>query len=102
MWLDNLYLRASYHNADRPHPKFRAMSLSGFAPLEWPLQGQGKTWITRITFQGDGVGSAVGVWAGENMYIESTSHSSHPTHTESTDSISRYDMMLGAMLDVGW
>lgn len=70
-WLDNLYLRAVYHNAPNDR-EYQYISLIGLPPLRWPLEGEGKRYITRTTFQGDGLGPTVGVWSDENVHIEST------------------------------
>eukprot|EP00892_Ulva_mutabilis_P002163 jgi/Ulvmu1/11948/UM082_0027.1 len=68
-WLDNMYLRVTYHNAPRER-KDTYVSLVGLPQLHWPLRGEGKRFVTRTTFQGDGTGPAVGIWANEDVYIE--------------------------------
>ena len=71
-WMDNLYVRAVAHNTPRSR-EFQFISLTGMPPLRWPLKGQGKRFFTRTTFQGDGVGPTVGLWADENAYVQSAS-----------------------------
>ena len=70
LWLDNVYMRMLFRNL----PDERAWlypTLAGQAPLRGPLFGLGAHYITRTTFQGDGLGPTVGVWADEAVYIES-------------------------------
>lgn len=59
-----------YHNAPNDR-EYQFISLIGFPPLKWPLEGEGKRFVTRTTFQGDGLGPAVGIWADESVYVES-------------------------------
>eukprot|EP00892_Ulva_mutabilis_P002164 jgi/Ulvmu1/11949/UM082_0028.1 len=68
-WLDNVYLRAVYHNVPNDRA-YQYISLLGLAPMRWPLRGEGKRYVTRTTFQGDGTGPTVGIWADENVYVE--------------------------------
>jgi hypothetical protein len=41
-------------------------------PLDPPLAGSGARYFTNITFQGDGLGPTVGIWADEDVYAEGT------------------------------
>ena len=71
MWLDNLYMRMKY-DSTAPNPRqYQYATLAGLAPLVGPRRWQAQHYITRSTFQGDGLGPAVGVWADESGYIES-------------------------------
>ena len=84
MWLDNLYLRAVAVNPPAER-KFHYIGLVGSAALKWPLRGQGRRFMTRVTLQGDGLGPTTGLWADEATYAESappgappgTSHRCH-------------------------
>ena len=46
-------------------------SLVGLVNLPGDREGRGTYYITRSTFQGDGLGPVVGLWVGEPVYIES-------------------------------
>lgn len=75
MWLDNVYMRMAFTSAsEKPREKLLP-SLTGLAPLDSVnlQQGTGEYYVTRTTFQGDGVSSVVGIWADESTYVESTS-----------------------------
>lgn len=80
MWLDNVYMRMAYikEKAEKPLPRAQqtqSASLTGLNPLPLGLgddeRGLGQYYVTRSTFQGDGVGAAAGVWADERTYVES-------------------------------
>ena len=72
LWLDNLYLRMLYRNLPDER-KSLFVTLAGQPGLRGPLLGLGAHYITRTTFQGDGLGPTVGVWADEAVYVESAS-----------------------------
>ena len=50
-----------------------SVTLAVHPDLQGPLLGLGANYITRTTFQGDGLGPTIGVWADESVYIESAS-----------------------------
>lgn len=74
--MDNLYLRLAFTGKPNIRP-WGYISLASFAPLHWPLRGQGRRYVTRTTLQGDGAGPGVGVWAEEDTYIESVPQPMH-------------------------
>lgn len=70
LWLDNLYMRVGHYRLDNLR-EYAYINLASFVELPWPLRDQGRRYVTRTTFQGDGAGPGVGIWAKENTYIES-------------------------------
>eukprot|EP00892_Ulva_mutabilis_P002166 jgi/Ulvmu1/11950/UM082_0029.1 len=72
IWMDNLYVRMLFHNVPADSSReWGYASLAAFPPLvNRPYRWHGQHYVTRCTFQGDGLGPAVGIWADENAYIE--------------------------------
>lgn len=74
IWLDNLYLRAHYKLLVTDVPREDTfISLAGLPPVEGPRLGTTTRYFTNMTFQGDGKGPTVGVFADEPTYIEGVS-----------------------------
>ena len=81
-WVDSLYIR-EVNIASAPPPwaqdydydAYEHLStftvLASFAPLQGLLTGVGRRFVTRTTFQGDGLTTSVGLWIGEATYVES-------------------------------
>lgn len=68
IWIDNLLLRLAWPNlapSDTTR-KNQYATLIGLSKLAAP----GEHYITRVTFQGDGLGPGVGIWADSQGYVE--------------------------------
>lgn len=71
IWYDNLYLRVVFHNAPAPQRSQHHVVLASVPRLRGISAGLGARYYTRVTFQGDGLGSSIAAWPSEATYVES-------------------------------
>jgi len=75
IWIDNLYLRAAVPDQEPVARANISVGLLSVPRLDntdaYPI-GKAARFITRCTFQGDGLGSSVAFWGNEDAYLERT------------------------------
>lgn len=74
VWVDNLYMRVAAPHEPAELRVFNSVGLLSVPrirdALAYAEPGRALRYITRCTFQGDGLGSAVAIWGQEDAYME--------------------------------
>lgn len=73
IWIDNLYLRAAVPDlgpADRANSSIGLLSVPRLDNKDVYPVGEAARFVTRCTFQGDGLGPSIASWGNEDVYIE--------------------------------
>jgi hypothetical protein len=72
---DNIYARTYYRNVPKDLPRRHAfVGLIGIPALHGSFGREPTRYLTRMTLQGDNLGTTTGVFADESVYIEGAHH----------------------------